>query len=61
MNKPVYCNSKASSALACIVEDRTSHKGGVWKAGPEKTWGQKGCPDNLRSGTYDANLKWIAS
>jgi hypothetical protein len=56
----VYCNSQASNALACIVEDRTSHKGGVWKAGPAKAWAEKDCPDNLRSGTYDASLNWIA-
>ena len=61
MNKPVYCNSKASNGLACIVEDRTSHNGGVWKAGPEKAWAEKGCPTGQRSGTYDANLQWIAA
>ena len=61
MSKAVYCNPKAKNALACIVDDRTSHIGGVWKAGPQKTWGERGCPSDLRSGTYDANLNWIGA
>ena len=59
MGKSVYCNSKASSALECIVEDRTGHKGGVWKAGTKK-WAENGCPSGTRSGTYDENLERIA-
>lgn len=60
MGKAVYCNPKASSALTCIVEDRTGHIGGVWKGGSQK-WGQSGCPSATRSGTYDANLNRIGN
>ena len=59
-NKSVYCKAKAATALECIVEDQTSHKGGVWKAGPEKNWADRGCPTATRSGTYDAYLNRIA-
>jgi hypothetical protein len=59
MGKTVYCSPFATRAMASIVEDRTQHNGGVWKAGPRKTWAEQGCPQELRSDTYDGSLTWI--
>lgn len=58
MGKAVYCNSKASTNLKCIVQDRTAHIGGAWKAGSKK-WAQSGCPSGTRTGTFDENLNRI--